>query len=279
MSVKITALSENISENSCLQADFGLSIHINYNGKSIMLDAGSTGKCLENAEKLGIDLSALDAIVLSHGHFDHTDGVVHLIENGITNVPLYFNRYMFSERYWYKKDDGDYYFPTMSGLSPQYLQRNKVPFMGVCTDVFKPFADENIYIVSGIERTCEFEEICPDDFIKVNNEYVVDDYKDECILVIDDEDGLVVVTGCGHHGVINICTYAQKLFNKPVKAFVGGTHLLAFGPERTEKTIESLKELPLRLLAVGHCTGPMAMEALKVLDIFKPLHTGTTINI
>ena len=107
----------------------------------------------------------------------------------------------------------------------------------------------------------------------------MDDYRDECILVIDDGGELVVLTGCGHHGVINICTYAQKLFNKPVKAFIGGTHLIAFGPERTQKTIEAIKELPLKLLAVGHCTGPDAMEAMKQLDIFMPLHTGTKINL
>lgn len=279
MSVKVTALSENLSENSCLEADFGLCLYIEVNNKSIMLDAGSTGKCLENAKTLGIDLSKLNAIVLSHGHFDHTDGIVHLIENGISNIPLYFNRYMFSERYWYKKDDGNYYFPTMSGLSPSYLQRNKVPFMGLCTDIFQPFEDEKIYIISNIERTCHFEEICPDDVIKVNGEFQIDDYKDESILVIDDNNELIVITGCGHHGVINICTYAQKLLNKPVKAFIGGTHLVAFGPERTEKTIEAIKNLPLKYLVVGHCTGPQAMEAMQELKIFKPLHTGTIINI
>ena len=276
MSVTVTALSENISENSTLEADFGLSLHISVNGRSIMLDAGSTGTCLENAKKLGIDLSSLDAIVLSHGHFDHTDGALHLIENGITNIPLYFNRYMFSERYWYKKDDGDYYFPTMTGLSPHYLKRTRVPFMGVCSSVFQLF--EGVYILSNIERTCPFEEICPDDVIKSGNEFITDDYRDECVLALDGGDGLIVLTGCGHHGVINICTYAQKMLQKPVKAFIGGTHLAAFGSERTLKTIEALKKLELKLLAVGHCTGPAAMEAFKQLGIFTPLHTGTKIN-
>ncbi|MEA4972742.1 MAG: MBL fold metallo-hydrolase [Candidatus Metalachnospira sp.] len=278
MSVIIQALSENTSENPELEADFGLSLYITVNGKSILLDTGSSGKCLENAQKLGIDLNKLDAIVLSHGHFDHTDGLVHLIENGITKVPVYFNRYMFSERYWYKKDDGNYYFPTMSGLSPQYLQRNHIRFMGVCNDVHQIFADENIYIVSNIERTCPFEEICPDDVIKINNEFTVDNYKDECVLVIEDNSQLIVITGCGHYGLVNICSHIEKLFKKPVKAFVGGTHLVAFPFERTEKTIEELKGSSLKVLAVGHCTGSDAMQAFsKELSIFKPLHTGTKI--
>lgn len=279
MSITVTALSENISENPELEADFGLSIHIKINNKSILLDAGSTGKCFDNAKKLGIELSKLDAILLSHGHFDHTDGIVRLIENGITNVPLYFNRYMFCERYWYKKDDGDYYFPTMSGLSPSYLQRHRVPFKGVCTDVYKMFDDEEIYILSGIERTCPFEEICPDDYIKTNGEFSVDTYCDESILVIVSDGELIVLTGCGHHGVINICSYASKVFGLPVKAFIGGTHLLAFGPERTDKTLEAIKNSSIRTFAVGHCTGPDAMRKFESLPSFVPLHTGTVLNL
>lgn len=279
MPVTITALSENISDDSRLQADFGLSLHIKTDRKSIMLDTGSTGKCLENANALGIDLSKLDAILLSHGHFDHTDGMTRLIENKITDVPVYFNRYMFCERYWRKKDNGNYYFPTMSGLSPQYLQRERIPFTGVCDDVFRLFPDEEIYILSNIERTCPFEDICPDDVIKINNEFVTDDYRDECVLAVDIGDGIAVMTGCGHHGVINICTYAQKVLGKPVKAFIGGTHLAAFDFERTEKTIAELKKSSLKLLAAGHCTGPQAMEAFSQLDFFVPLRTGTKINL
>ena len=96
MSVTVTALSENISEIPGLEPDFGLSLHIKLNDKTILLDAGSTGKCLDNAKKLGIDLASLDAMVLSHGHFDHTDGVIKLIENGMTNI-LYFAWYLLSE--------------------------------------------------------------------------------------------------------------------------------------------------------------------------------------
>lgn len=279
MPITITALSENISEDSRLCADFGLSLHIQTDRRSIILDTGSSGKCFDNSETLGIDLSRTDAVVLSHGHFDHTDGILRLTENNSLNAPLYFSRYMFCERYWKKKDNGEYYFPTMSGLSPQYLQRKHIPFIGICEDVFKPFPDEEIYILSNIERTCPFEEICPDDVIKVNNEFVTDDYRDECILAVDNGDGIIVMTGCGHHGVINICTYVQKMLKNPVKAFIGGTHLVAFDFDRTEKTIAALKKSPLKLLAAGHCTGPDAMEAFKELDFFVPLHTGTKINL
>lgn len=278
MSVSIQALSENISDNPELEADFGISLYITVNGKALLLDVGSRGKCLDNSKKLGIDLSKLDAIILSHGHFDHTDGLVYLIENGITGVPVYFNRYFFCERYWCKKEDGDYYFPTMSGISPQYLQRNHIQFIGVCSDIYQIFPNENIFIISNIERTCSFEEICPDDMIKVNNEFTVDNYKDECVLVIEDNNELVVITGCGHYGIVNICTHVEKSLGKPVKAFIGGTHLAAFPYERTEKTISELKASSLKILAAGHCTGSDAMQAFsEKLPIFKPLHTGTKI--
>lgn len=279
MSVTVTALSENISEIPGLEPDFGLSLHIKLNDKTILLDAGSTGKCLDNAKKLGIDLASLDAMVLSHGHFDHTDGVIKLIENGMTNIPLYFNRFMFCERYWYKKDDGDFYFPTMSGLSPSYLQRSKVPFKGVCADVYKLFDDEDVYILSNIERTCPFEEICPDDHIRSGDEFIVDTYRDECVLAVISDGRLIVLTGCGHHGVINICRHASKIFGLPVKAFIGGTHLAAFDQKRTQRTMDELKNMSIDTLAVGHCTGPYAMEAFKNLPSFIPLHTGTVVEL
>ena len=87
--LKITALAENISENELLSADFGLSLYIEFGGKKILLDTASTGKCLENAEKLGINLHSLDAIVLSHGHFDHIWGVEELRERSGAEVYAY----------------------------------------------------------------------------------------------------------------------------------------------------------------------------------------------
>ncbi len=276
--LKITALAENISENELLSADFGLSLYIEFGGKKILLDTASTGKCLGNAEKLGINLHSLDAIVLSHGHFDHTDGAVSLIENGITDTPVYISRYAFSERYWHRTDDGEFYFPTMAGISPAYLQRKHVPFRALCTDSYE--LGENIYILSNISRSCEFEAVCPNDFVKVGNDYVIDDYRDECVLVLDMGDGLAVLTGCGHHGIINIIRHVEKVFNKPVWVFVGGTHLVAFGAERTELTVKALKESNLKLLCAGHCTGPDAMKAFaEKLPFFKPLHTGTIIEL
>lgn len=276
--LKITALAENISTDEQLKADFGLSLYIEFGNKKILLDTAGTGKCLENAEALGIDLHSLDAIVLSHGHFDHTDGIISLIENGVTNVPVYISRYAFSERYWRRTDDGEFYFPTMAGISPSYLQRKQVPFRALCTDCYE--LGENIYILTNIGRSCEFETVCPDDFVKLGNDYIIDDYRDECVLVINTPSGLAVLTGCGHHGIINIISHIEKMFGKPVTAFIGGTHLVAFGEERTELTIEALKSSNLKLLCAGHCTGPYAMKAFsEKLPFFKPLHTGTTIEI
>ena len=69
------------------------------------------------------------------------------------------------------------------------------------------------------------------------------------------------------------------MFGKPVSAFIGGTHLAAFGSERIEKTVSALKDLDLKILAAGHCTSPEAMSAFKALPFFVPLHTGTKINL
>ena len=83
MSTKITVLSENLSFDPNLEADFGISLWVETNGHSFLMDTGTSGKCLENAKKLNIDLATAEAIVFSHGHCDHTNGLIHLAEEGI----------------------------------------------------------------------------------------------------------------------------------------------------------------------------------------------------
>lgn len=280
MSVKITVLSENQSFIPDLDADFGISLWIECDNISLLMDTGTSGKCFENAGKLGIDLKTAQAIVLSHGHCDHTNGLFHLVRQGITHTPVYLHRYFFNERYWDKVGDGDFYFPTMSGLSPQYLMEHQIPFQAIYQSLHPLFKDAGIWLLSNIPKTSRFESICPTDVIRRGGDYVIDDYRDEMCLVIEQNDGLIILSGCGHTGLVNICTCAQSHFGKPVTAFIGGTHLMAFPPERTEETLNFILKSQIRTLAVGHCTGPYAAERFKnELASYIPLHTGTVITL
>lgn len=280
MSVKITVLSENLSFNPELEADFGISIWVEAHGHSFLMDTGTSGKCLGNAKKLGIDLNHAEAIVLSHGHCDHTNGLFHLADNGLTKTPLYLHRYFFNERYWDKTEDGGYYYPTMTGLSPQYLMQHQIPFKAIYQPLYPLFEDTGIWLMSDIPRTSVFESICPSDVIRRGGDYMVDDYRDEMSVVIEQENGLIIISGCGHIGLVNICTCAEKRLGKPVKAFIGGTHLMAFPADRTEHTMEYIKNSQIRTLAVGHCTGPNAMNRFEAeIPGFVAVHTGTVIDL
>lgn len=280
MSAKITILSENVSFHPELESDFGISIWIETQNHSILMDTGTLGKCFENARKLNIDLSRADAICFSHGHCDHTNGLMHLAEEGITKAPVYLHRYFFNERYWDKVDDGGYYYPTMSALSPQYLMQHQIPFKAIYQPLYPLFDDAKIWLLSDVPRTCIYESICPSDVVRRGGDYVVDDYRDEMSVVIEEEDGLIILSGCGHNGLINICTCAEKRLCKPVKAFIGGTHLMAFPEDRTQHTLEYIRNSSIKTLAVGHCTGPKAMERFaKEVEGFIPVHTGTVIEI
>ncbi len=280
MSAKITVLSENQSFEPNLEADFGISLWVESNNHAFLMDTGTLGKCLENAKKLSIDLTSAEAICFSHGHCDHTNGLIHLANQGITKIPVYLHRYFFNERYWDKADDGGYYYPTMSALSPQYLMQHQIPFKAIYQPLYPLFEDGNIWLMSDVRRTCVYESICPSDVVRRGGDYVVDDYRDEMSIVIEDKDGLIILSGCGHNGLINICTCAENRFGKPVKAFIGGTHLMAFPEERTEHTLNFIKNSNIQTLAVGHCTGPNAMKRFEEeISGFIPIHTGTVIEI
>ena len=99
-------------------------------------------------------------------------------------------------------------------------------------------------------------------------------------VVIEEDDGLILLSGCGHVGLVNICSCAEKRLGKPVKAFIGGTHLMAFPAERTEHTLDYVKHSTIRTLAAGHCTGPTAMiRFAEEIPGFVPVHTGTVIDL
>lgn len=255
MAVTLTSLLDNLNPAPNLASEFGFSLYLEAGGRKILFDTGSTGVFCDNAKALGVDLSALDAVVLSHGHFDHARGYTRLVEEGLTHAPLYLHRYFFTERYWHQTALDGLYEPTGSGLSQSYLMRHRVACKGICADVFPLFADAGIYIVANFARQCEFEMADPTNVAKIGGGFVVDDYRDEIALAVELAEGLLVITGCAHAGLVNICQSAAARLGRPVTAFVGGTHLAASPPARAEATLRWVNASALKTLALCHCTG------------------------
>lgn len=113
------------------------------------------------------------------------------------------------------------------------------------------------------KRSNDFEQVNLKFFVKTGQGYEQDLFQDEIALGIVTEQGLVLIVGCSHAGIINILEHIKKNINLPVAAVIGGTHLVEADEKRLEKTVEALKEYGVKTIAVSHCTGQTGMELLK----------------
>lgn len=280
MKVTVTALIENRSQDQALTAEFGLSLLVEAGERRILFDTGSSGAFVDNAQRLGVSLDPLDAVVLSHGHIDHCRGLRRLADTGALVAPLYVHRDFFTDRWWDKTDTEGYLEPTSSGLSMEYLLGRGVKLRAISQSCYQPFPGEELYLISSFRRVCRFEPLDPLDLVFAGGQFRVDDYRDEIALVIRKDEGLVVITGCAHNGPVNICTHAEKLLGAPVTAYVGGTHLAPSPIARAYATAEYVNSSSITTLAACHCTGADAYRAFEeICPAYRPFSTGMTLEL
>ena len=122
---------------------------------------------------------------------------------------------------------------------------------------------ENIILLKGFGRVMEYEGVNPKFFIKTESGYEQDLFVDEIALGLLTEEGLVLIVGCSHVGLVNILEYVKQKLQVPVAAVLGGTHLIEANEERLVKTAEALKGYGVKKVAVSHCTGEAGMELLQ----------------
>jgi 7,8-dihydropterin-6-yl-methyl-4-(beta-D-ribofuranosyl)aminobenzene 5'-phosphate synthase len=246
---------------------------------TLLFDTGlSPDGMVGNAERLGVDLGAVQGVVLSHGHFDHAGGLGGLTRRmGRSAVPMVLHPGAWSRRRLAVPGQEPRLMPTLSpralaGEGFEVLER-RVPSVLV---------DGSVLITGEIDRTTDFERGMPPP-----HQAWVDGQWRHDPLVLDDQAlvvnlrgrGLVVLTGCGHAGVVNILRHARRLTGEQrVHALLGGLHLggPAFEPV-IEPTVRELAELGPALVAPGHCTGWRAQHALAAAlpDAWVPSSSGT----
>ncbi len=274
MSGTLTTLIENTSISASLMAEHGLSMHIETGEHTILFDTGQSDKLLENARVLGVDLDAIDVVVISHGHYDHAGGVPALLEH-TSPKRLVTGHGFFTPKY---ADDARGLRYNGVSFSRQDLidHRWTHEYVGaVPYPLFSP--EDGIYLVSDFPREDRFERI-PEVFLQKDpsGEMVPDLFTDEVLLVIESPKGLLVFVGCSHPGIINMIEEVKRLFKAPIYGLFGGTHLNGASDERIDHAAEFFAAEQIELLGVSHCTGEHARQRMAAdgLQVFAN-HAGT----
>lgn len=241
--MRISVLTENTAGNNFL-AEHGLSYMVEIDDEKILFDTGHSDVFLKNAEKLGIDIKKqVKKVVLSHGHWDHGNGLQFLEDKILITHPKSIEKS-------FRKTDGSQVSlrATKKELKKRFaLKLSKYPIL----------LTPNLYFLGEIPRVTNFENkttgFC---FKNGTNDFIDDDSALAAVI----NNGLVIVTGCSHSGICNICEYAKKVTGiKKIKAVIGGFHLKHRNTQ-TRETIKYFKSNAVENLLPAHCTGLPALS-------------------
>ncbi|MFC2038286.1 MBL fold metallo-hydrolase [Chloroflexota bacterium] len=253
MTINITTLSENTAAMPRLLAEWGLSVHIQADDVTVLLDTGQITAAAYNADVMGIDLGKVDKMVLSHGHHDHTGGFREVLSKMRKEIEIIAHPDIWTAKYGRRQEEAVY-----AGMPFQALELEKLGARFILTR--EPVKiTENIITTGEIPMVTDFEEMNEKLVVKEDGRYKTDELLDDQAIILKTGQGLVIVLGCAHRGVINTIYHAQNITGvKKIHMVIGGCHLTGATEERIWQTIGALKELGVEKIGVSHCTGMAA---------------------
>lgn len=250
MTLRVSTLSENTASIGDFLGEWGLSVLVEADTTKILLDTGATISAVHNAESLGINLSMIDKIVLSHGHYDHTGGLREMLRRMKKEIEI-----IAHPDIWQAK------FSRRVGKPDKYIgipyQKEELESLGAHFTLTKQPVEitQNIVTTGEISMVTEYETIDSGLFVKQDFRFEPDLVMDDQAMIIKTEKGLVIILGCAHRGMINTIYQAQKITGiNAIQAVIGGSHLMGNAEDRLWQSIAELKELGVKTLGLCHCT-------------------------
>lgn len=256
MPTTLTVLVENTvpGKSDGLIAEHGFALLLDRGDRRILFDTGAGAALIHNASRLGVDLRQVDAVVLSHGHKDHTGGLVAALSAIGKCVPVYAHPGIFADRFG-KRANGKMQY---AGLP---FKREALEGIGADFDLSPEFREigPGTYVTGEVPRRNAYETGDPNLFVPRGDRLEPDPFQDDLSMVIKGSDGLTLILGCCHSGLINTMTHVRdRLPGTAIHTVIGGTHLGFAPPEQLRQTIATLRECNVRRLGLSHCTGLQA---------------------
>lgn len=255
--------------------EHGLSIYVEAVGKKILLDTGATNAFLKNAQSLGIELSKVDMVILSHGHYDHAGGIMDFVKLN-SHAKIYMRPGAVQEYYHLYEADAKYI-----GVDKRILELPQV----IYTKEYEALA-EGISLFSGVQG----RRLWPGGNKSLkrlkNNVYEQDDFEHEQSLVFEEQGVSVLLSGCAHNGILNILDKYREIYGRMPDKVITGFHMKKNVPLTEEEkkivqaTAEELKQMKDTLFYSGHCTGAEAFDIMKEImgAQLRALHSGMCIE-
>jgi 7,8-dihydropterin-6-yl-methyl-4-(beta-D-ribofuranosyl)aminobenzene 5'-phosphate synthase len=275
--MKITvAMDNNISFASRLPltGEHGAAFLIEIDGKTILYDTGQTGAVVANMALLGKHPDALDFIIISHGHYDHTGGLVRVLQQARRDVEVVMHAKAFTERYSVSAGQ-------RRGIGIPYPESYLRSIAGVWDLRDTPRRlTEHMWFSGTVPRTTDFEEGDARLMVAGDGGDVRDPMADDVSLFCRGERGLIVIGGCAHSGLVNTVRHGFAVTGLDrLQGWIGGTHLGPVSQRQQDATIAQLVAWNPEFVAANHCTGFAMMARLKEEfgARFVPAFVGETI--
>ncbi|MDO4291490.1 MAG: MBL fold metallo-hydrolase [Eggerthellaceae bacterium] len=277
--MKVTVLIENSTPSDRFCAKHGLSLFLEVEGRKILFDMGPDDSFIANAAALGIDVAMADIAFISHGHFDHGGGLpayLGLLDRTGRNVPIYLRKNAFkAHRANTPRGLKDI------GIDESIASDPRLRFVGSCETI-----DDQLTVISSIVPA----RLAPNSnavlLEETENGFEQDPFDHELSLLVREETGVTLITGCSHCGIVNIIGCAESHIGEPLQNVVAGFHLMdpsSGSIEDTQVTNEVAKflaERPTRYFTF-HCTGLAAYSLLrdKLGERVNYLYTGSSVSL
>lgn len=259
--MKISILVENTACCDTLKAEHGLSLYIETANRNLLFDMGQTDAFAANADKMGVDLAAVDTAILSHGHSDHGGGIGEFLRRN-DHAPLYLSACAFRDCYGSRGN--------FIGLDPCLQGNPRLIF----TDEIQPLGD-NLCLYSCNDLPPLWQTDHGGLRVKSNGILLPDDFRHEQYLLVEEQDKRILISGCSHKGIVNLVHWFRP------DILVGGFHLKDMDPDSPQlvRTACALMEYPT-VYYTGHCTGTAQYARLKQImgGQLHALSTGTVLE-